>query len=78
MEEAEPVIAVGGFVYDFPHDLINFIDIKAKCRHLKNLTYKGTFRQVFIRLRPIQLLGFCLGWSIYFVGSECVQRQSVN
>ncbi len=78
MEEAEPVIAVGGFVYDFPHDLINYIDIKAKCRHLKNLTCKGTFRQVFIRLRPIQLLGFCLGWSSNFVGSESVQRQSVK
>ncbi len=58
MEEAEPVIAVGGFVYDFPQELINYIDIKAKCRHLKNLTCKGTFRQVFIRLRPIPLLGF--------------------
>jgi hypothetical protein len=48
MEEAEPVIAVGGFVYDFPHELINYIDTKAKCRHLKKLTCKGTLRQVFV------------------------------
>ncbi len=28
--------------------LINFIYTKAKCRHLKKLTCKGTLRQVFI------------------------------
>jgi hypothetical protein len=26
---------------------INYIDTKAKCRHLKKLTCKGTLRQVF-------------------------------
>jgi hypothetical protein len=30
--------------------LINYIDTKAKCRHLKKLTCKGTLRQVFIRV----------------------------
>ncbi len=40
----------------------------------KNLT----FRQVFICLRPPPLLGFCLGWSNNFVGSESCQIQSVK
>ncbi len=30
------------------HGLINYIDNKAKCRHLKTLTCKRTSRQVFI------------------------------
>ncbi len=35
-----------------------YIDIKAKCSHLKKLTCKGTLRQVFIRLyrQEIQLV----------------------
>jgi len=32
------------------HGLINYIDIKAKCRHLKKVTCKGTLRQVFIKI----------------------------
>jgi hypothetical protein len=36
--------------------LINYIDIKAKCCHLKKLTCKGTLRQLFICLRPPPLL----------------------
>ncbi len=27
------------------HGLINYIDAKAKCRHLKKFTCKGTLRQ---------------------------------
>jgi hypothetical protein len=50
--------------------LIEYIDTKAKCRHLKRLTCKGTLRQVFICLRPPPPPGFCLGWSSNFVGSE--------
>jgi hypothetical protein len=42
MEETEPVIAVGGFVYDFPHELMNYIDTKTKCRYLKKFTCKWT------------------------------------
>ncbi len=38
------------------HGLINYIDIKAKCRHLKNFTCKGTLLQVFIYQRPPPLL----------------------
>jgi hypothetical protein len=30
------------------HELINYIDTKAKCRHLNKFTCKGTLRQVFI------------------------------
>jgi hypothetical protein len=37
-------------VYGLHLGLINFIDNKAKCRYLKKLTCKGTFRQVFIRV----------------------------
>jgi hypothetical protein len=32
------------------HGLINYVDTKAKCRHLKKLTCKGTLRQVFIKV----------------------------
>ena len=31
---------------------IRLIEGKAKCRHLKKLTWKGTLRQLFICLRP--------------------------
>jgi hypothetical protein len=58
------------------HGLINCTDTKAKCRHLKNWPIKG--RQVFICLRPPPLLGFCLGWSGNFVGSESGQTQRVK
>jgi hypothetical protein len=34
--------------------------------------------QVFICLRPSPLLGFCLGWSSNFVGSESGQILSVK
>ncbi len=30
------------------HGLINYTDTKAKCRHLKKVTCKGTLRQVFV------------------------------
>ncbi len=32
------------------HGLMKNIDTKAKCRHLKKLTCKGTLRQMFIRV----------------------------
>ncbi len=34
------------------HGLTNYIDIKAKCRHLKNRPVKGLCGRVFICLRP--------------------------
>ncbi len=54
-QELVPYYAVHGAV----HGLINYIDTKAKCRHRKKLTCRGTLRQVFICLRPPPLLGFC-------------------
>jgi hypothetical protein len=41
---------------------IKLIEDNVKCRHPKKLTCKGTLRQVFIRLKPPPLLGFCLWW----------------
>ncbi len=35
---------------NFDPGLINYIDSKVKCRHLKILTCKWTLRQVFIRV----------------------------
>jgi hypothetical protein len=34
------------------------------------VTWKGTLRQLIICMRPTPLLGFDLGWSSNFVGSE--------
>ncbi len=61
-----------------PRRNIRLIEGNAKCRHLKKLTWKGSGRQVLICLRPPPLLGFCLGCSINFVGSESCQIQSVK
>jgi len=36
------------------HGLINYIDTKAKCRHLQKITGKGTLQQVFIDWRYSQ------------------------
>ncbi len=60
------------------HGLINYIDTKVKCRHLKTLTYKETLLQEFFCLRPPPLLDFWLGWSSNFLGTESDQIQSVN
>ncbi len=39
------VLTIDGFILDgYCHGLINYIDTKAKCRHLKKLTCKGTLR----------------------------------
>ncbi len=35
--------------------VFNYKDTKAKCRHLKKLTCKGTLRQVFIRLYRLKI-----------------------
>ncbi len=37
---------------DRKHWLINYVDTKAKCSHLKKFTSKGILLQVFICLRP--------------------------
>jgi hypothetical protein len=43
----QPEEAMGENIHN--HGLINNIDTKAKCRHLKKLTCKGLLRLVFIR-----------------------------
>jgi hypothetical protein len=43
----------------------------------KKFNCKGTLRQVYICLRPPPLLGFGLGWSRNFVGSESGHIQRV-
>jgi hypothetical protein len=45
------------------HGRINYIDSKAKCRHLKKFTCKGTLRQVFIRYFRLQILSIILVFS---------------
>jgi len=42
------------------HGLIHYIDTKAKCRHLKILTCKGTLRQVFIRVYRLEIKSIML------------------
>ncbi len=37
------------------HGLIIYVDAKAKCRHLKKLTCKGTLRQVFITVYKLEI-----------------------
>jgi hypothetical protein len=37
-------------LYTVDHRLINYIDTKAKCRHLNIWTCRETLRQVFIRV----------------------------
>ncbi len=53
---------------------IRLVESNAKCRQLK----KGTLRQLFICLRLPPLLGFSLGRSSNFVGSESRQIQSIK
>ncbi len=45
------------------HGLINYRDTKAKCRHLKILTCKGTLRQVFIRVYRLEIQSVMLVFS---------------
>jgi len=59
----------------FEDGLINYVDTKVKCRNLKKLASSPT---LFICLSPHPLLGYCLGWSTNFVGSESGQIQSVK
>ncbi len=71
-------LAANGKREDWERKKIRLIESKSKCRHLKKFSRKGTVRQVFICLRPPPLLGFCLGWSSNFLGSESGQIQSVK
>jgi hypothetical protein len=44
------------------HRLINYIDSKAKCRHLNILTCKATFWQAFIRFDGVEIQYSQSGW----------------
>ncbi len=43
------------FFFLFLHRLVNYIDTKVQCCHLKSLTCKGILRQVFIRVYRIEI-----------------------
>jgi hypothetical protein len=45
------------------HGLNNYIDNKAKCRHLKKLTCKETLRQVFNRVYRLEIQSVMLVFS---------------
>jgi hypothetical protein len=45
------------------HGLINYIDTKAKCRHLKKWICKGTLRQMFIRVYGLEIQSIMLVFS---------------
>jgi hypothetical protein len=45
------------------HGLINNKDTKAKSHHLKKLTCKGTWRQVFIRVHRLEIQSVMLVFS---------------
>ncbi len=57
--------------------LNDYIDTKTKCRHIKNWPVKGLWGRCLSVWGPCAL-GFCLGWSSNFVGSESGQIQSFN
>ncbi len=56
--------------YLLRHQTLN-VSFSSKC------TSKGTWRQVFICLRPHPLLGFCLCWLSNFLDSESGQMHIV-
>jgi hypothetical protein len=43
--------------------IVDCVDTKAKCRHLKKLTSKGTLRQVFIRVYRLEIQSVILVFS---------------
>ncbi len=45
------------------HGLIKYIDSKAKCRYLKKFTFKGTLRQVFIKVYTLEIQSVMLVFS---------------
>ncbi len=45
------------------HGLVNYIDTKANCSHLKKLTGKWTLRQVFIRVFRLEIQSVILVFS---------------
>jgi hypothetical protein len=52
-----------GIQYTVGHRLINIIDTRAKCCYINKLTYKGTLRQVFIRVYRLEIQAVMLVFS---------------
>ncbi len=69
-----PAVQRSQFVETAPHSIINYIDTKEKGRHLNNLLQMDFAAGVYLSETP-PLLGFCLGWSSNFIGSESNQIQ---
>ncbi len=77
------------FLDGWEHGLINFIDTKPRCHHLKKLTCKWTLRQVFIRVFRLelesvmlvfstQLCELCFLWvSIFTTEAESKEKHGV-
>ncbi len=51
--------------YTIHRRLINYRDTKAKCRHLKKFTWKGTLRQVLIRVFRLEIQSVILVFSTH-------------
>ncbi len=60
------------------HGLINHIDSKAVCGHLKNGPVKRLCGSCLSVCGPLPPVGFCLEWCSNFLGSESGQIQSVK
>jgi hypothetical protein len=48
---------------EYTHGLINYKDTKTKCRGLKKLTFKGSLRQLFIRVYGLEIQSLMLVFS---------------
>jgi hypothetical protein len=60
-------------------ELINYIDTRTKCHHLKKLTCKGRdFAGGVYLSEAALLLVFFLGWAGNFVGSESGHSRVLN
>ncbi len=51
--ELGAIILLNPLKYQQMHGLINYLDTKAKCRHLKKSTCKGTLRKMFIKVHGL-------------------------
>jgi hypothetical protein len=58
-----PCVLSKSFIGYGGHGLINYIDTKAKCRHLKKLTCKVALREVFTRVYRLEIQSVMLVFS---------------
>jgi hypothetical protein len=64
--------------YPLPMDQISIKTPKPKCRHFLKMTSKGTWRQVFICLRPPPHLGFVWVGKVLFKAWNLVKYRVYN